>query len=156
MKSRGGCRCTGPVHTRIKAIVPCANCAGSHYLQRIAKRMTKFFEFRLGLALNFSVFYYEIMGSPERACRLAKVRWNVAVWCERRYCLLFRRRHSTMRLPSSIISAKNPIKIPLWSCSSCAITWRYGLPTFLTTKKLTDPRSRKSEISRFFNQIFHS
>ncbi|KAJ7796908.1 14-3-3 protein [Mycena olivaceomarginata] len=31
---------------------------------------------RLGLALNFSVFYYEILNSPYRACHLAKQAFN--------------------------------------------------------------------------------
>lgn len=34
---------------------------------------------RLGLALNFSVFYYEILNSAERACRLAKTAFDEAV-----------------------------------------------------------------------------
>lgn len=34
---------------------------------------------RLGLALNFSVFYYEILSSPDRACRLAKQAFDEAI-----------------------------------------------------------------------------
>ncbi|CAN4124575.1 unnamed protein product [Withania somnifera] len=34
---------------------------------------------RLGLALNFSVFYYEIINSPERACHLAKQAFDEAI-----------------------------------------------------------------------------
>ncbi|KAJ6335520.1 hypothetical protein OIU78_012198 [Salix suchowensis] len=34
---------------------------------------------RLGLALNFSVFYYEILNSPERACHLAKQAFDYAI-----------------------------------------------------------------------------
>ncbi|XP_030292822.1 14-3-3 protein epsilon isoform X1 [Sparus aurata] len=34
---------------------------------------------RLGLALNFSVFYYEILNSPDRACKLAKEAFDNAI-----------------------------------------------------------------------------
>ncbi|KAJ8504341.1 hypothetical protein OPV22_005227 [Ensete ventricosum] len=34
---------------------------------------------RLGLALNFSVFYYEIVNSPDRACSLAKQAFDEAI-----------------------------------------------------------------------------
>jgi len=39
----------------------------------IAKEeMTPTHPIRLGLALNYSVFFYEIQNSPDRACHLAK------------------------------------------------------------------------------------
>ncbi|CAN7055088.1 unnamed protein product, partial [Brassica rapa subsp. trilocularis] len=34
---------------------------------------------RLGLALNFSVFYYEILNSPDRACSLAKQVFDLSI-----------------------------------------------------------------------------
>jgi 14-3-3 protein epsilon len=34
---------------------------------------------RLGLALNFSVFYYEVMNAPEKACGLAKQAFDEAI-----------------------------------------------------------------------------
>ena len=34
---------------------------------------------RLGLALNYSVFFYEILNSPEKACNLAKTAFDEAL-----------------------------------------------------------------------------
>jgi 14-3-3 protein epsilon len=34
---------------------------------------------RLGLALNYSVFFYEILNSPEQACKLAKAAFDSAI-----------------------------------------------------------------------------
>lgn len=41
--------------------------------------MTPTHPIRLGLALNFSVFYYEINNAPERACALAKQAFDDAI-----------------------------------------------------------------------------
>jgi len=34
---------------------------------------------RLGLALNFSVFYYEVLNNPTQACNLAKNAFDDAI-----------------------------------------------------------------------------
>ncbi|XP_072371436.1 14-3-3 protein beta/alpha-1-like isoform X2 [Scyliorhinus torazame] len=44
-----------------------------------AKEMDPTHPIRLGLALNFSVFYYEIQNSPEKACKLAKSAFDDAI-----------------------------------------------------------------------------
>lgn len=43
------------------------------------KEMQPTHPIRLGLALNFSVFYYEILSSPENACKLAKNAFDDAI-----------------------------------------------------------------------------
>lgn len=47
--------------------------------QEIAAHLASTHPIRLGLALNFSVFYYEIMNAPDRACHLAKTAFDEAI-----------------------------------------------------------------------------
>jgi len=45
----------------------------------IASQLAPTHPIRLGLALNFSVFYYEILNSPTRACELARKAFDAAI-----------------------------------------------------------------------------
>ncbi|CAH3149727.1 unnamed protein product [Porites lobata] len=45
----------------------------------LAKGLDATHAIRLGLALNFSVFYYEILNSPQQACKLAKHAFDDAI-----------------------------------------------------------------------------
>lgn len=47
--------------------------------QKAAEELSSTHPIRLGLALNFSVFYYEIFDAPDEACRLAKKAFDGAV-----------------------------------------------------------------------------
>uniref|UniRef100_A0A2R9B7E8 14-3-3 domain-containing protein n=1 Tax=Pan paniscus TaxID=9597 RepID=A0A2R9B7E8_PANPA len=43
------------------------------------KEMQPTYPIRLGLALNFSMFYYDVLNSPEKACSLAKTAFDEAI-----------------------------------------------------------------------------
>lgn len=49
------------------------------FAQEEAEKLKTTHPIRLGLALNYSVFYYEIMGSPDLACKLAKTAFDNAI-----------------------------------------------------------------------------
>lgn len=46
---------------------------------QIAEELPSTHAIRLGLALNFSVFYYEILNSPDKACKLARKAFDEAL-----------------------------------------------------------------------------
>jgi 14-3-3 protein epsilon len=58
----------------------CFQLTGSKNATDVAQtELTPTHPIRLGLALNFSVFYYEILNSPDRACHLAKQAFDDAI-----------------------------------------------------------------------------
>lgn len=56
-----------------------ANCCFQSATDVAQTELTPTHPIRLGLALNFSVFYYEILNSPDRACHLAKQAFDDAI-----------------------------------------------------------------------------
>lgn len=59
--------------------VECSNQAYSEAFAIAKEKMQPTHPIRLGLALNYSVFYYEIQNSPEKACELAKKAFDDAI-----------------------------------------------------------------------------
>ena len=43
---------------------------------KVASELPKAHPLRLGLALNFSVFQFEVMSDPEKACEMAKLAYD--------------------------------------------------------------------------------
>ena len=58
--------------TNILAVVDDSQKAYADAFEISKSKMQPTHPIRLGLALNFSVFYYEILNSPDKACQLAK------------------------------------------------------------------------------------
>lgn len=47
--------------------------------QELAEKLANTHPIRLGLALNYSVFFYEILNEPQKACELAKTAFDRAI-----------------------------------------------------------------------------
>ena len=58
--------------TNVLAVVDDSQKAYQDAFEISKSKMQPTHPIRLGLALNFSVFYYEILNSPDKACQLAK------------------------------------------------------------------------------------
>merc|ERR1712211_26863 len=74
---------------------------------------------RLGLALNFSVFQYEVLQNPDEACKMARVAFEDAI-------------------AEGTTWLKTRTKIPLSPCSCCATTLRCG--PLIRKVAISDPK----------------
>lgn len=85
---------------------------------------------RLGLALNFSVFYYEILNAPDQACHLAKQAFDDAIAGKHARQLaqdLGEFDANPLLSQSSTLLARRATRTRRSSCSSCATTLPSGL-----------------------------
>ena len=108
------------MYYRSTAVVDQSQDAYQDAFEVAKKEMQPTHPIRLGLALNFSVFYYEIQNAPDKACSMAK---EVSQGFEHSegvsyYCLLvFPHRHLTTPLQSWTHLRKILTKTVLLLCS---------------------------------------
>ena len=126
------CRCPGSPPTTIFLnefyIVAVTDDSRKSYQEAfdIAKsKMQPTHPIRLGLALNFSVFYYEILNSPDRACHLAKqVSSSGSDWSSECFVTELAPAPSLLRL----VFLPKLIQLPVLMTSGCQN--QLHLPTF--------------------------
>merc|ERR1712144_14294 len=62
-----------------KAAAESARVAYDEALTEATKELPVTHPIRLGLALNFSVFHYEVLGNPDKACDMARTAFEEAI-----------------------------------------------------------------------------
>merc|ERR1712072_681354 len=62
-----------------KAAAESARVAYDEAMTEASKELAVTHPIRLGLALNFSVFHYEVLGNPEEACKMARTAFEDAI-----------------------------------------------------------------------------
>merc|ERR1712078_62029 len=62
-----------------KAAAESARVAYDDAMTEATKELAVTHPIRLGLALNFSVFHYEVLGNPEEACKMARTAFEDAI-----------------------------------------------------------------------------